>query len=93
MDPALIDANRAEVLALINDNEFGQNTAAIAALGDEYGRYWDQDGMAMNRYRFRLSAALRRLSTPWLQPPPIATSTGLVAPVPRAANHFGRDSS
>ncbi|MFW3115999.1 PPE family protein [Mycobacterium haemophilum DSM 44634] len=50
MPPALIDANRAEVLALVNDNELGLNTVAIAALEDEYGRYWDQDGGAMMTY-------------------------------------------
>ncbi|AKN16036.1 PPE family protein [Mycobacterium haemophilum DSM 44634] len=72
--PALIDSNRAEVLALINDNEFGLNNADIAALEDEYGRYWDQDGTAMNRYRRKLSIALSRL-TPWQQPPPIANNT------------------
>ncbi|AKN16044.1 PPE family protein [Mycobacterium haemophilum DSM 44634] len=80
VDPELIDANRAEVLALINDNELGQNNAAIAALEDEYGRYWDQDGTAMYRYRRKLSVALSRL-TPW-QPPPTANDTGLVQPVP-----------
>ncbi|KLO29839.1 PPE family protein [Mycobacterium haemophilum] len=87
--PALIDANRAEVLALINDNELGLNNAAIAALEDEYGRYWDQDGDVMKTYRARLSRAMRRLNTPWLQPPPIANNTGLVASVPHAADRFG----
>ncbi|MCV7341354.1 PPE family protein [Mycobacterium haemophilum DSM 44634] len=77
--PELIDTNRAEVLALINDNELGQNNAAIAALEDEYGRYWDQDGRAMLWYRQTLSAAVKKL-TPWRQPPPIATNTGLVQP-------------
>ncbi|AKN16043.1 PPE family protein [Mycobacterium haemophilum DSM 44634] len=80
--PEAIDANRAEMLALINDNELGQNTAAIVALEDEYGRYWDQDGVAMNRYRWGLSTALTNLKTPWQQPPPIANNTGLVPPVP-----------
>ncbi|KLO25631.1 PPE family protein [Mycobacterium haemophilum] len=79
--PILIDANRAQVLALTRDNEFGQNNAAIAALEDEYGRYWDQDGRAMWWYRQELSNALSRL-TPWQQPPPIANNTGLVQPVP-----------
>ncbi|MFW3113111.1 PPE family protein, partial [Mycobacterium haemophilum DSM 44634] len=78
--PALIDANRAEVLALVNDNELGLNNTAIAALEGEYGRYWDQDGGAMMTYRARLSRAMRRLSTPWLQPPPIASNTGLPQP-------------
>ncbi|AKN16040.1 PPE family protein [Mycobacterium haemophilum DSM 44634] len=88
VDPEEIDANRAEVLALINDNEFGQNNAAIAALEDEYGRFWDQNGRAMWWYRYTLSAALTSL-TPWLQPPPIANNIGLVAPMPRAADRFG----
>ncbi|AKN16046.2 hypothetical protein B586_04840 [Mycobacterium haemophilum DSM 44634] len=73
--PEVIDANRAEVLALINDNELGQNTVAIAALEDEYGRYWDQDGDVMKIYRAMLSGTLRQLNTPWQQPPPIANNT------------------
>ncbi|AKN15605.1 PPE family protein [Mycobacterium haemophilum DSM 44634] len=81
----VIDANRAEVLALSNDNELGQNNPAIAALESTYALYWDYDGGAMARYRVRLFSALRKLTTPWLQPPPIASNTGLVQPMPRAA--------
>ena len=77
--PALIDANRAQMLALSNDNEFGLNNAAIAQLEQEYADYWDQDGAAMKRYRVRLSAALKRLP-PWQLPPPIANNTG--SPLP-----------
>ncbi|ALL56333.1 hypothetical protein B586_04760 [Mycobacterium haemophilum DSM 44634] len=86
VDPELIDANRAQVVALINDNELGLNTPEISALEDEYGRYWDQDGRAMTMYRVRLSVARRMLRTPWQQPPPIASNTGLVQPVPLAAD-------
>ncbi|MCV7342436.1 PPE family protein [Mycobacterium haemophilum] len=87
--PAQIDANRAQVSALLKDNEFGLYIAAIAQLEDEYGRYWDHNGMVMDRYRAMLSGAMRKLNTPWLQPPPIANNTGLVASVPRAADRFG----
>ncbi|KLO25636.1 PPE family protein [Mycobacterium haemophilum] len=82
--PALINANRAQMLALLQDNELGQNTAAIAALEDEYADYWDQDGDAMRTYRHDLSVALTRL-TPWTPPPSIATNTRLVQPVPLPA--------
>ncbi|AKN16034.2 hypothetical protein B586_04770 [Mycobacterium haemophilum DSM 44634] len=88
VDPALINANRTQMLALTNDNELGQNTAAIAQLEHEYADYWDQDGDAMRTYRHDLSFALTRL-TPWQQPPPIATNTGLVQPIPRAEARFG----
>ncbi|KLO25640.1 PPE family protein [Mycobacterium haemophilum] len=84
VDPELIDANRAQALVLSSDNELGQNTAAIAALEEEYAEYWDQDGMVMERYRDAVRFALSRL-TPWTPPPPIATNTGLVQPVPRVA--------
>ncbi|KLO26777.1 PPE family protein [Mycobacterium haemophilum] len=90
VDLASIDANRAQVLALTMDNDLGQNTATIPALEDEYDEYWDQDDEAMKRYRSGLSRELRQLQkTPWQQPPPIATDTGLVAPMPRAADGFG----
>ncbi|MCV7341346.1 PPE family protein [Mycobacterium haemophilum DSM 44634] len=88
VDPELINANRAQVLALLQDNELGQNTAAIAQLEHEYADYWDQDGDAMRTYRHDLSVALTSL-TPWQQPPPIANNTGLVASMPRAADRFG----
>ena len=81
VDPELIDANRAQMLALINDNELGLNNAAIEELEDEYADFWDQDGRAMKKYRNNVSAASNRL-TPWQQPPPIATNTGLAQPVP-----------
>ena len=81
VDPEVIDANRAQMMALSNDNEFGLNNAAIAARDEEYADYWDQDGEAMRTYRHNLSAALTTL-TPWQQPPPIATNTGLAQPVP-----------
>ena len=79
--PELIDANRAQILALSKDNEFGLNNAAIAARDEEYADYWDQDGEAMRWYRHTLAAVVKKLA-PWTPPPPIATNTGLAQPVP-----------
>ncbi|WP_420714674.1 PPE family protein [Mycobacterium sp. Aquia_213] len=48
--PPLIASNRAQLLALIATNFFGQNTAAIAATEAEYMAMWVQDAAAMYGY-------------------------------------------
>src|SRR6516162_3146992 len=42
--PALVMANRAQLMALIATNIFGQNTPAIMATEAEYSEMWAQDG-------------------------------------------------
>jgi PPE-repeat protein len=60
--PPVIAANRAQLLALIATNFFGQSTAAIAATEAQYAEMWAQDATAMNGYAAS-SAAASRLSS------------------------------
>src|SRR3954471_6472577 len=48
--PPVIAANRAQLLALIATNIFGQNTPAIAATEAQYLEMWAQDAAAMYSY-------------------------------------------
>jgi len=48
--PPLIAANRAQLMALIATNLFGQNTPAIMATEAEYSEMWAQDATAMYNY-------------------------------------------
>jgi PPE-repeat protein len=48
--PPVIAANRAQLMALIATNFFGQNTPAIAATEVAYGAMWAQDATAMYIY-------------------------------------------
>jgi PPE-repeat protein len=48
--PWVIAANRAQLMALIATNFFGQNTAAIAACEARYMAMWAQDATAMYTY-------------------------------------------
>jgi PPE-repeat protein len=45
--PAMIAANRAQLMSLIATNILGQNTPAIAATEAHYGEMWAQDVTAM----------------------------------------------
>ncbi|WP_052915723.1 PPE family protein [Mycobacterium haemophilum] len=86
--PGWITVNRARRTKLVYSNAFGRYTAEIAALDQDYVRYWVEDGEAMKRYRRRLSDALSRL-TPWQQPPSIANNTGLIQPIPLPTDRLG----
>lgn len=48
--PMEVAANRAQLLALIASNVFGQNAPAIAANEAQYAAMWAQDTAAMNTY-------------------------------------------
>lgn len=85
--PQQIDANRASTDTLCEENEFGQHNAAIAALEEEYQKFWAQDVETMKWYRRRLSDALSSL-TPWEPPPRIVDETGFIQPVPLDADAF-----
>lgn len=60
--PPVIAANRAQLMALIATNFFGQNTAAIAATEAAYAEMWAQDALAMNTYAASSAAAARLTS-------------------------------
>lgn len=72
--PPVIAANRAELMALIATNVFGQNGAAIAANQAEYAEMWAQDAAAMYGYAFAASSATRLSS--FTPPPNVADGNG-----------------
>lgn len=74
--PPLIAANRAQLMALIATNIFGQNTPAIMATEAEYSEMWAQDATAMYSYAAN-SAAASAFST--FTSPPQTTNPGGVA--------------
>ncbi|SOJ57281.1 putative PPE family protein PPE32 [Mycobacterium simulans] len=65
--PALVAANRAQLMALIATNILGQNTPAIAVTEAQYGEMWAQDATAMYGYVAGSAAATRLM--PFTQPP------------------------
>ncbi|SPM31035.1 PPE family protein [Mycobacterium terramassiliense] len=74
--PPLIAANRAQLMALIATNIFGQNTPAIMATEAEYSEMWAQDATAMYGYAANAAAA-SAFST--FTAPPQTTNPGGVA--------------
>jgi PPE-repeat protein len=72
--PPVIAANRAQLMALIATNFFGQNTPAIAATEAQYSEYWAQDATAMYTYAVTSSAA--STLTPHNEPPRTTNKTG-----------------
>lgn len=74
--PPLIAVNRAQLMALIATNIFGQNTPAIMATEAEYSEMWAQDAAAMYGYAAN-SAAASAFSA--FTSPPQTTNPGGVA--------------
>jgi PPE-repeat protein len=64
--PALVSANRTNLVSLVTSNLFGQNAPAIAAAEAEYEQMWAQDVEAMAGYHAGASAAASQLG-PGLQ--------------------------
>jgi PPE-repeat protein len=64
--PALVSANRTNLVSLVISNLFGQNAPAIAAAEAEYEQMWAQDVEAMAGYHAGASAAATQLG-PGLQ--------------------------
>ncbi|OBK31679.1 hypothetical protein A5634_13390 [Mycobacterium asiaticum] len=64
--PALVAANRTQVMSLAASNVFGQNTPAIAAIESLYEQMWAQDVAAMSSYHVGASAVAAQLA-PWHQ--------------------------
>ena len=75
--PAVVTANRMQLMVLIATNFFGQNTAAIAATEAQYAEMWAQDAAAMTGYA-TASAAARTL-TPFSSPKQTTNPAGLAA--------------
>ncbi|SPM31464.1 PPE family protein [Mycobacterium terramassiliense] len=76
--PPLIAANRAQLMALIATNFFGQNTAAIAATEAQYAEMWAQDAAAMYAYAAS-SAAATTMLTPFASAQQNTNPAGLTA--------------
>ncbi|BBX94913.1 PPE family protein [Mycobacterium lacus] len=75
--PALVAANRAQLMTLIATNLLGQNFPAIAATEAQYGEMWAQDATAM--YGYAAASAAATNLTPFTEPPQIANPAGLAA--------------
>ncbi|AGZ52074.1 putative PPE family protein PPE29 [Mycobacterium kansasii] len=72
--PPAVTANRAQLMALIATNFFGQNTPAIMGTQAEYIEMWAQDAAAM--YGYAGSSATASQVTPFSEPPQIANPAG-----------------
>ena len=72
--PAVIAANRAQLMALIATNFLGLNTPAIAATEAQYGEMWAQDAAAM--YSYAISSAAASALKPFTQPAQTTNPTG-----------------
>lgn len=64
--PAVVAANRAQLLLLVATNFLGINTPAIAATEAEYAEMWAQDATAM--YVYAATAAEAATLTPFVEP-------------------------
>jgi PPE-repeat protein len=73
--PPVIAANRAQLMALLATNFFGQNSPAIAATEAQYGEMWAQDAAAMYSYAGASSAA--SAVTPFTAPRLATSGAGL----------------
>ncbi|ORB75825.1 hypothetical protein BST44_02575 [Mycobacterium scrofulaceum] len=72
--PPVIAANRAQLLALIATNFFGQNTPAIAATEAQYMEMWAQDATAM--YTYAADSSTMSTLTSFNEPPPTTSQAG-----------------
>jgi PPE-repeat protein len=73
VSPAMVAANRTQLMTLIATNVFGRNTQAIAANEAQYGQMWAQDVAAMYGYAASSSSATQ-LTT--FNPPQQNTNPG-----------------
>ena len=85
--PAVIAANRAQLMALIATNILGQNTPAIMATEAHYGEMWAQDAAAM--YGYAASSAAASALTPFTPPKSTTNPAGLTGQSVAAAQAAG----
>lgn len=88
--PPLIAANRAQLMALIATNLFGQNFPAIAVTEAHYAAMWAQDATAM--YGYAAASAHASALTTFDQPPATTNpaQAGRAAAVVQAADTAAR---
>ncbi|MEZ0353860.1 PPE family protein [Mycobacterium sp. pR1184] len=72
--PPVIAANRAQLMALVATNFFGQNTPAIAATEAQYMQMWVQDATAM--YTYAADATAASTLTSYDEPPQTTNQAG-----------------
>ena len=72
--PPVIAANRAQLMALIATNFFGQNAPAIAATEAQYMQMWLQDATAM--YGYAAACETASTLTPFDEPPQTTNTAG-----------------
>ncbi len=85
--PAVVAANRAQLVALVATNFLGQKTPAIAATEAEYGEMWAQDAAAM--YSYASSSAAASTLTPFTQPAQTTNPAGLARQAAAVAQSTG----
>src|SRR5277367_2515078 len=73
--PAVVAANRAQLMALIATNILGQNTPAIMATEAHYAEMWAQDSSAM--YGYAASSAAASMLAPFTPPKSTTNPAGL----------------
>lgn len=84
--PAVVAANRIQLVTLVATNFFGQNTPAIAATEAAYAEMWAQDAAAM--YGYAASSSTAATLTAFSEPPQtttVAGQSGQAAAVAQAA--------
>lgn len=89
--PPVIAANRAQLMALIATNFFGQNTPAIAATEAEYMQMWLQDATAM--YGYAAACETASTLTPFDEPPQTTNPAGQSAQAQSVVQAAGNASS
>ncbi len=72
--PAMVTANRVQLMSLVSTNVFGQNTAAIAATEAAYTEMWAQDAATM--YSYAGNSAAAAIFNPLNAPPATTTAAG-----------------
>ncbi|HYB81911.1 MAG TPA: PPE family protein [Mycobacterium sp.] len=73
--PAVVAANRAQLMALTATNFLGQNTPAIMATEAHYGEMWAQDATAM--YSYAANSAAASTLAPFTPPKSTTNPAGL----------------
>jgi PPE-repeat protein len=85
--PPVIATNRAQLMALIATNFFGQNTSAIATTQAHYMEMWAQDAAAMYGYAGQSAAA--STLTPFTPAPNTTNPAGLAGQAAAVAQASG----
>ncbi|MBV8291326.1 MAG: PPE family protein [Mycobacterium sp.] len=89
--PAVVAANRAQLMALIATNILGQNTAAIMATEAHYAEMWAQDAAAM--YGYAASSAAASTLAPFTPPKSTTNPAGLTSQTAAVAQTAGGSAS